>query len=74
MVIEPEIFVRKLNQFVFRCILSFPYLEKVIKVLQRARLGDASRLSATPSWGFPLSAFPNGATSKLAGLFSTLSL
>ena len=28
----------------------------------------------TPRWGIPLSAFPNGTTSKLAGLFFTLSL
>ena len=40
----------------------------------RARLGVSSHLSTTLKWGIPLSAFPNGTTSKLAGLFSTLSL
>ena len=39
-----------------------------------ARLGVAGHLSTTPRWGISLSAFPNGSTSKLAGLFSTLSL
>ena len=38
----------------------------------RARLGVASHLSTTPR--IPPSAIPNGTTSKLAGLFITLSL
>ena len=40
----------------------------------RARLGVARHMSTTPRWGIPLSAFPNGTTGKLFGLFSTLSL
>ena len=38
----------------------------------RARLEVASHLSPHQDWGISLSAFPNGTTSKLAGLFSTL--
>ena len=40
----------------------------------QARLGVASHLSTTLRWGIPLSAFLNGSTNKLAGLFSILSL
>ena len=40
----------------------------------RARLGVARHLSTTPWWGNPAKCLPNCATSKLAGLFSTLSL
>ena len=38
----------------------------------RARLGVAGHLSTTPRWGNPLSAFPNGTTSKLAGFLHTV--
>ena len=47
---------------------------KAIKALQRARLGVGGHLSTTPRWGNPLRVLPNGTTSKLAGLFPTLSL
>ena len=38
----------------------------------RARVGGAGRLSTTLRWGIPLSAFPNGTTSKLAGFLHTV--
>ena len=50
------------------------YHEKTIKALQRACLGVGGHLSTAPRWGNSLRALPNGTTSKLAGLFPTLSL
>ena len=50
------------------------YHEITIKALQRARLGVGGHLSTAPRWGNPLRVLPNGTTSKLAGLFPTLSL
>ena len=38
----------------------------------RARLGVAGHLSTTLRWGIPLSAFPNGTTSKLADFLHTV--
>ena len=59
--------------YLFSCIFILLSRESDQSAM-RARLGVASHLSTTPRWGIPLSAFPNGTTSKLAGLFSTLSL
>ena len=59
------------------CVGCISYLsschEKAIKALKRARLGVAAICLPHQDGGIPLSAFPNGTTSKLAGLFSTLS-
>ena len=59
-----------------RCIFIVPSQESDQSAV-RAHLGIASHLSTTPTdqdGGILLNAFPNGTTSKLAGLFSTLSL
>ena len=61
------------NNFLFSCIFILLSRESDQCAI-RARLGVAGHLSTTPRWGIPLSAFPNSTTSKLAGLFSTLSL
>ena len=60
------------QNLVFSCILS-SYHEKAIKALPRARLGVSICL-LHPNEVISLSAFTNGTTSKLAALFSTLSL
>ena len=69
---EPE-FCQRYEYFVFSCIFIL-LSRKSDQCAIRARLGVASHLSTTPRWGNPLSAFPNGTTSKLAGLFSIMSL
>ena len=63
------------------CIYLFSYIVILLSresdpSALRARLRVASHLSTVPhqDGGIPQSAFPNGTISKLAGLFSTLSL
>ena len=60
------------NLFVFSC--TFLLSRESDHSAIRARLGVASHLSTTPRWESLLSAFFNGTTSKLDGLFSTLAL
>ena len=45
----------------------YPPIPRKRRSAVRARLGVAGHLTTTLRWGIPLSAFPNGTTSKLAG-------
>ena len=68
-----HLWVQGWRAFVFSCMSILLSRESDYSAL-RARSGVASQLSTTLRWGNPVSAFPNGTASKLAGLFSTLSL
>ena len=59
--------------FVFSCIFTL-LSRKSDQCAIRACFGVAGHLSTAPRWGNPLNVFPNDTTSKLAGLFLTLSL